>query len=572
LSEAKGMGINMKSEAFKDFEELEALSYEKFDINSSIEFAKNVLDKYSKESKFNDCKMENEIWRLHNQTEKVNRTINFSELSPDIPALSNKVDLEYKTLIKCWAATLIDNGLSAAGVCRSVKNLIKFMVISNYFSIHNLEESLLYINNKTERPRNELCNSILNFLDYYSIADLDGEYTGQIWLIKSKINVLIGIRDIPNSHDILKFSMVVEDYFRRELSDHEYRKYLPIYLWWNITTIIPLRISEFCDINRRRLPEEKDGYYLKLPRKKQNDRRIQVIDQILIPKDLGESINKYIERTEIYGKSSTLISYKSIPKSNLFDSKIDKNSFHSTTMRNLLNDFYEKVVFKQYGFKHLDEKINVVESDPTNKIINRKIRANDTRHFAFLNLMTQGYHPVEIARLGGHVSIYSQYHYHQHLEYWVDSEVMELMLKFNIKKKIGQQKNELYDEKDFKERFILRPAETNTKIPLRTGYCTDPNQNCMVDDHVFCDYWRITFDEYKEKANEIAAKINQKEERIKELLNNLKGLYEICIKGSKNSLNSETNFIFNKELTENAKQLKHSLYQLAMLKEKVNFQ
>src|SRR5699024_12777022 len=84
------------------------------------------------------------------------------------------------------------------------------------------------------------------------------------------------------------------------------------------------------------------------------------------------------------------------------------------------------------------------------KIVNRKIRPNDTRHFAFLNLMTQGYHPVEIARLGGHNSLNSQYHYHQHVEYWVASEVMELMLNFKLKENINYNTNDLSSDKEFK--------------------------------------------------------------------------------------------------------------------------
>ena len=95
-----------------------------------------------------------------------------------------------------------------------------------------------------------------------------------------------GIRELPSTQDILKFSLVVEDYFKTDLSDDNYRKYFCIYLWWNLTTVIPLRISEFCDIKRNSLVEEDDGFLLKLPRKKQNNRRIQVIDSILIPKRL----------------------------------------------------------------------------------------------------------------------------------------------------------------------------------------------------------------------------------------------------------------------------------------------
>ncbi|MDY0409816.1 hypothetical protein [Paracerasibacillus soli] len=55
----------------------------------------------------------------------------------------------------------------------------------------------------------------------------------------------------------------------------------------------------------------------------------------------------------------------------------------------------------------------------------------------------------------------------------------------------------------------------------------------------------------------------------KQLLQNLKDLYQIAMKGFKEGLYSEKNVLFNRELIETSKQLKHSLYQLAILKEKV---
>lgn len=148
---------------------------------------------------------------------------------------------------------------------------------------------------------------------------------------------------------------------------------------------------------------------------------------------------------------------------------------------------------------------------------------------------------------------------------------MELMLKFNLNRNIGLHTKDIFDEKEFKERFILRPSENKeVHIPLSNGYCTDPNQNCKVEDHVFCDAWRITFEEYIEKADIIIKKMNEKENVTKQLIYNLKNLYQISIKGFKNDLYSEKNVLFNRELRETSKQLKHSLYQLAMLKEKVS--
>ncbi|WP_394191432.1 site-specific integrase [Paenisporosarcina quisquiliarum] len=558
--------LNIKSE---EIELLEIYVNEEFDLTRSIFESKEILTKYSNENHFNQCDFDEDLWTLHDESQKTNRYINFDRLTN----LNFKSEHNFKTIIKCWASTLIDRGYVSGTTTLTVKKLLKTLTISNGFSQNFIEETFEFLLNRSERSQLFLCNAILNFIDYYPLIDEEGIYTEKIWEIKSKIQISIGIREIPSSHDILKFSLVVEDYFKINLSDEYYRKYFCIYLWWNLTTIIPLRISEFCDIDRNSLLEKKDGFFLKLPRKKQNSRRIQVIDTILIPKELGLAIKKYLDVTDKYGKSTTLLSYVSLPIEKFYiNLKIDSNSFSTRTMSRILNDFYTEIVSKKYGFRIMDqENIKLIETASSlNKVINRKIRPNDTRHLAFLNLMTQGYHPVEIARLGGHVSIYSQYHYHQHLEYWVDSEVMELMLKFNLNRNIGQLTKDIFDENKFKEKFILRPNENkDVKIPLSIGYCTDPTQNCKVEEHVFCDAWRISFDEYKEKAEYIKRIINEKESNAKLLVHNLINLNQIAIKGFKSDLNSEDNVLFNRELQETSKQLKHSLYQLAMLKEKV---
>src|SRR5699024_1589232 len=116
-----------------------------------------------------------------------------------------------------------------------------------------------------------------------------------------------------SSQDILKFSLVIEDYFQPGMAEQEYFKFYPVYLWWKLTTIIPLRISEFCSIDRSGLNHREGDYFIKLPRKKQNNRRVQVHDEIYIPNSLANNIVEYVNRTNQFGDSKTLISYKSIP-------------------------------------------------------------------------------------------------------------------------------------------------------------------------------------------------------------------------------------------------------------------
>lgn len=73
-----------------------------------------------------------------------------------------------------------------------------------------------------------------------------------------------------------------------------------------------MRASEFCLIVRDCLIEDESKYYIQLPRIKQNSRRIQVMDKVLIDQEMHQLISHYISLTNQFGKTETLISYFSI--------------------------------------------------------------------------------------------------------------------------------------------------------------------------------------------------------------------------------------------------------------------
>lgn len=555
----------------KDFESLDITSEEEYELDYSIKIATKILQSYSTEHELNDCAFENSTWYLFDKIAGSRRKIDFKEYERFIS------DNMVLSAIKCWLANQIDRELSPVHVSKNAGYLFRIIEKSNCFDPAYIENTLTILDHGglSDRTSFTLSQTALNFLDYFQEIDSSGLYTERLWKIKMKQFKKGGIRILPSSHDILNFSMIIDSYFNESMSTDEYLRYFPIYIWWKLTNLIPMRISDFCSIERNCLFKKQGNYYIKLPRNKQNKRSIQVIDQIYISQNIAKSIMEYIEKTNDFGVSTTLISYKSIPKhAKYHQMKIDSSVFTKRDMQYRLNQFYENIVFKKYGYTHYENSLTAVtniNNFSSSKVVNRKIRPNDTRHFAFLNLMTQGYHPVEIARLGGHNSLHSQYHYHQHVEYWVDSEVMELMLNFNLKENINYHTDDFFSDKEFKEQFILRPpSHPATHIELYLGYCTDPNQFCAVDECIDCEHWRISFNEYKEKSHIIKAKTMKKENEIRKLINSLKKLHSTGISKFKSEMFSDKNPSFKKEFSENAKQLRAALYSLAKLKERMN--
>lgn len=559
-----------------DYEELDILDLineEVFNVEDTVEQAKETLMNYKEESKVSEVEFNSNHWKLYDDGRDTHRHIFFEEFK----TLSDFENEKLKSdIVKCWISSLIQKNLSVANIQKYSRRINQIIEVSSFFNPNKIEETKDFIKAMSNRQKTDYTRTAINFIDYYQEIDSTGIYTKELWEIKNRSDYELGIRELPSSQDILKFSLVVEDFFQPDMSELDYLKYYPVYLWWKLTTIIPLRISEFCNIDRNGIRNHNGDYYIKLPRKKLNNRRVQVLDEIYIPSGLANNIIEYVQRTAKYGESKTLISYKSIANQKDMNArgKLNIDIFNYTNMAHVLYMFYQEIVFGKYKYKYYGENIGANETpsvESVTNVINRKIRLNDTRHFAFLNLITLGYHPTEIARLGGHTSIYSQYHYHQHLEYWVDSEVMELMLSFNYKRNFTEKNNSAdFDSKKFKERFILKPSTTSTKIPLKVGYCTDPDQLCKVDECYFCESWRIEFEDYKRHATDIHSKIVKSEQEVESLIKNLRNLYYIGIGEYKTPEYSETSTIFNKKLTENAKQLRASLFKLASLKERVN--
>lgn len=557
----------------KDLDILDLTNEEEFDVEGTVEQAKIALLNYKKECNESVVDFNSNHWKLYDTVANVYCHIFFEEYKAKQKNDNKKLITD---VVKCWVSSLIQKNISVKSIQKSSGRINQLLDISSFFDPNKIEETKDFIKVMGNRKKTDYTRTAINFIDYYQEVDSTGIYTKELWEIKNQSDYEIGIRELPSSQDILKFSLVIEDFFQPGMSEQEYFKYYPVYLWWKLTTIIPLRISEFCSIDRNGLSHREGDYYIKLPRKKQNNRRVQVLDEVYIPNSFANNIVEYVKRTNQFGDSKTLISYKSIPNQTHLNKQIqlDTDIFSYRNMAHLLEMFYQEVVFKKYGYKHYGDNVYATEKpnvESVTNVINRKIRLNDTRHFAFLNLITLGYHPAEIARLGGHTSIYSQYHYHQHLEYWVDSEVMELMLSFNYKRNFTEENASAdFDSRKFKEQFILKPATSETRIPLKIGYCTDPEQLCRVDECFFCEAWRIDFEEYKQNATEIHSKIMESEQKVTSLIRNLRNLYYIGISEYQTPEYIETSTIFNKELTENAKQIRASLYKLASLKERVN--
>ncbi|MBD7938530.1 site-specific integrase [Cytobacillus sp. Sa5YUA1] len=474
---------------------------------------------------------------------------------------SKKFDTnQFILLLKSWFILLLENNYSFRYLVNKVRRAKDALILSKGFNLEAIDEFELNYFFKDLRPNSlqRKASLLLEFLDFCQDLIVPEEYL-ELILRYYQTHNSPAIRKLPSSHDVLKFSLIVEVYFSSEHTDKEYLDYYPIYLWWNLTNIIPIRISEFCNLQFDCLTLNKEGYFLALPRSKYLRNRKINYDKVLISNKIAKSIKLYQQKIYSIKPTKTLLQTYSTTQN------VKPEVFNYSNFKNLLNKFYNEIVCEKYGFKLLENSSELYTQSPYN--IFRKIRPNDTRHFAFLNLMLQGYHPSEIARLGGHNSIYSQMAYHNHLEYWIDSDLIKLLT--NQKRHIGDLSNEFFKEIIFKNAMnTTMDVSEVVKIPLEIGYCIDPLQDCPVDEHYLCKHWRITLDDYQNHYDKLQNIIDNQESILKLCIDKLLALHKTGLIHHKNDVFDETNSQFNYQLVKSSKEVKDALYQLAKLKER----
>jgi hypothetical protein len=494
----------------EQLEELTEFNDYQYDYLESVQEAKRILED-SKITTENTV-FEGSRWFLEDYVTDNNVCINFEKLNVSM----TNIKFLNMSVIKCWVASLI-NSFSTRTVKTYYSGLISFFDLTDNLRKLNINEVLFTFEKYSIYTRLYICNSISNLIDYSN--EIFGDKSKEVFsLIKglSKTFVLqTGVRKLPKTKDILIFNNIFEDYFSKKLNEEEYYKWMPVYFWWKLTTIIPMRPTEFAKLERNCIRKEQSSYYLRINRIKanQNMDNQRYLSDIIIPKEIFIDMKNYINRVKKFGDSDTFISFPSIINIfNLDKKSIKRSKFTNLKFRRILNEFYNEIVFGQYnvGYKNSSDRVLSIE---------KLLLAGDTRHLAFINLKRQGYHPVEIARIGGHNSLRSQEHYFSHLNNLVDLEILSLMSNYNTELSVSTL------DPSFVDKYIIKPNYGNHKLELEDGYCTDPEMNCRVEDCWECEHWRISADEFLTKKHLLDEKIANKRNELDEVLDSMGILY-----------------------------------------------
>lgn len=234
-------------------------------------------------------------------------------------------------------------------------------------------------------------------------------------------------RQLAQFQSYFTFNDILNDYWKQQLPDEERLFYYPLYLWWQITAVVPLRPREFLLTQRECLSEEQGKYYLTLRRNNLKGKEKGVSHKIAedyylttyeIPEKLALIIQHYLDLTKDLAstKLDTLFVTDTHYKRWERRTGINNRFLTYTNLNTILKYFFNEVISERYAYQV--HYLNPPSRLKANEI--NFIHIGDTRHIAMINLIAEGSSPVTAMLLAGHDNVTTSSHYFSNLSQFIE--------------------------------------------------------------------------------------------------------------------------------------------------------
>ena len=207
-------------------------------------------------------------------------------------------------------------------------------------------------------------------------------------------------RELSDFRSYLRFDREIKKFWE-SASDMQRKKYFPVHLWWRLTSILPLRATEFLLLPADCIRSDNGKYYLTVRRTKLKKHM----------KEHGYTISKDYSLHEYevpYELADEIMAYRTAVGR---EPKHKKDTLFSPSMKARLG-YLTYAQMKSL----LEDYCNEVMHDS-----NYPINIGDTRHLAMINLILSGGSPVICRELAGHESIDISSNYYANLSTVVES-------------------------------------------------------------------------------------------------------------------------------------------------------
>lgn len=324
--------------------------------------------------------------------------------------------------------------------------------INNHLPIFGFINDIDEFNEKKGTIKNanqfETFNVYIEFIEFLTANPIPQGLVQAIVSHGESIDFSDNTRVLPSFKSIFEFGDIMSS-FVYNATEKELLKFGPIVLWWYIGNRIPLRPSELVLMNRDCVFEDNDKFFLKIKRnvgkgpgssfKLINNFKIKenyITETIQTDKKIYDAIclynnlvEKFLpeekEREFLFSKKIRNLLSTGFPK----DDVLNAEMFTSSTLSELLRQFYTEIVYGKYGIqsemRDYDKNKKIYSKGEGRGNINfseyessthEKLILYDLRHLAIINLIMLGKEPLGVMKMAGHAQMSTTMGYYNHIE------------------------------------------------------------------------------------------------------------------------------------------------------------
>ena len=216
-------------------------------------------------------------------------------------------------------------------------------------------------------------------------------------------------RTLASFESYFKFNDILSRFWEESTDEDEKLFYFPVYLWWNLSGVLPMRPREFVLTPRNCLKKSGDSWTLTIVKDKLKGSNRKVSYKIStdyervtysVPDKFADLINWYLEATKKYSDNELYTLFIADTHYRKWDRCIPYNSRYFTyhNLCTCLRYFFEQIVSERYGYHIVYDKS--LHNMTSNDI--EYIYLGDTRHLAMINIVMEGAPPMIASILAGH--------------------------------------------------------------------------------------------------------------------------------------------------------------------------
>ncbi|MBD7913503.1 hypothetical protein, partial [Clostridium cibarium] len=341
---------------------------------------------------------------------------------------------EVNDILKSYTINLIKNAICINTVSAEIKVISNIIYNSNFFDKNMINEFEEYIDSLEVHSKVVAKDKAMKFISFIR-SRVDDVYCDYLSTLPNDYSNKY-VREVPDYTSILKFDYIVDKYIK-ESDDEKFYKYYPVFLWWKISSKIPLRPCEFMLLKKNSFYELSGKYYIVVRRLKPHGfvnraLKIRKTQEFRINKEIYELVQR-VTNHKLHDSEFLL-------SKNLYANYYDKHTFNEgrivnqpMTRGNLnkcLEDFYLDEIKAKFKLNLLNKK----EAEKFQQISKKDFLSNyivclqlgDARHLAIINLVLQGTNSYLVREMCGHRDINSHAHYIDHAKTYITSKVLLL--------------------------------------------------------------------------------------------------------------------------------------------------